>query len=433
LAESVHESLGMPNLPMTRQEKRKAKPMATPASRRAAQRALAQAFASFTQVAGSLEQSYEKLQSEVARLRAELERANCELTQSLAENTHVRRDLSRILEGLPCGVVALDAKGAIRIINPEARRLFMLNPKWAPGSLEPLPDCLAGFLSDVAASDSSAVQEFTLASAEQTIFVAVSKSRLSEGSDASEEIILIVRDVTEEKRIAAEREAARRVRALAELSTLLAHEIRNPLGSLELFAGLIADATAGLPDARQWVNHLQAGLRGLAATVNNVLSFHSDPSPALAPTNLERLLRDTTEFLRPLAQQRNMQISLISRIGEARIAADPHRLQQVFFNLSLNAFRAMAAGSALFIRMDWAAGDQGRKVQVDFEDRGAGIQPEHMDKLFSPGFSTTPGSPGLGLAVCKTVVEQHKGTIAVKSLPGRGSTFSVFFPVLGGV
>jgi signal transduction histidine kinase len=93
----------------------------------------------------------------------------------------------------------------------------------------------------------------------------------------------------------------------------------------------------------------------------------------------------------------------------------------------------MAAGGALFVRMDWAAGGQGRQVQVDFEDRGAGIQAEHLPKLFSPGFSTTPGSPGLGLTVCKTVVEQHKGKITVKSAPGRGSTFSVFFPVLGGI
>jgi len=427
----VHTFESMPTLPRTRQQRRKLKP--TPANRRAAQRALAQAFASFTQVAGSLEQSYEKLQVEVGRLRAELERANSELTQSVEENARVRRDLSRTLEGLPCGVVALDAKGSIRIINPEARRLLMLADGWSPGCGQPLPDCLAQFLADVAASGSSAVQEFTLASAEQKIFVAVSKTHLSEGGEAGEEAILILRDVTEEKRVASEREASRRVRALAELSTLLAHEIRNPLGSLELFAGLIADATAALPDARQWVNHLQAGLRGLAATVNNVLSFHSEPSPVLAPTNLERLLRDTTEFLRPLAQQRSMQVTLISRIGEIRIAADPHRLQQVFFNLSLNAFRAMAAGGALSVRMDWAAGEQGREVQVDFEDRGAGIQAEHLTKLFSPGFSTTPGSPGLGLTVCKTVVEQHKGKIAVKSAPGQGSTFSVFFPVLGGI
>jgi len=423
---------GMANLPRrTRQQRRKIKPAPGPANRREAQRALAQAFASFTQVAGSLEQSYEKLQTEVGGLRSELERANSDLSQSLEENSRVRHDLSRTLEALPCGVVALDVCGMIRIINPEARRLLMFNESWTPGCKEPLPECLAHFLSDVAASESSAAQEFTLASAEQQIFVAVTKTRLSEGGESGEETILIVRDVTEEKRIASEREASRRVRALAELSTLLAHEIRNPLGSLELFAGLIADATAALPDAKQWVNHLQAGLRGLAATVNNVLSFHSEPSPNLSPTNLERLLRDTTEFLRPLAQQRGMQLTLISRIGEIRIAADPHRLQQVFFNLSLNAFRSMVSGGALFIRMDWAAGEQGRKVQIDFEDRGCGIQPEHLAKLFAPGFSTKPGSPGLGLTVCKTVVEQHKGTIAVKSAPDRGSTFSVFFPVSG--
>ena len=192
----------MRNLPTTRQQSRKPKPAPTPANRRAAQRALAQAFASFTQVAGSLEQSYEKLQAEVGRLRAELERANSELTQSVEENARVRRDLSRTLEGLPCGVVALDAAGAIRIINPEARRLLMLKDGWTPGSSQPLPECLAAFLSDVAASESSAVREFTLASTEQKIFVAVTRTRLSAGGQAGEETILIVRDITEEKRIA---------------------------------------------------------------------------------------------------------------------------------------------------------------------------------------------------------------------------------------
>jgi two-component system, sensor histidine kinase FlrB len=418
---------GMSKLPRVRQKKLKPEPT----NQRAAQRALAQAFVSFTQVAGSLEQSYEKLQGEVGLLRAELERANSELAQSLEENSRVRRDLSRILEGLHCGVIALDNKGAIRIINPEARRLLMLGKEWAPGSSDALPACVEKFLAAASAAESPAVQEFTFVSTEQKVFIAVARTLLSETGEAGAETILIVRDVTEEKRLASEREVLRREHALAELSTLLAHEIRNPLGSLELFAGLIADATAKLPDARHWVDHMQAGLRGLSATVNNVLNFHSQPSPVLVPTNLARLLRDTAEFLRPLARQRGLQVSLVNRIGEMQVKAEPHRLQQVFFNLSLNAFRAMSSGGSLFIRMDWAADASERKIQLDFEDRGGGIQPEHLPKIFMPGFSTSPGSPGLGLAVCKTVVEQHGGTISVRSAPGRGTTFSVLLCAAG--
>jgi signal transduction histidine kinase len=423
-------STGMANLPSARQKRPKS-PKSAP-SRREAQRALARAFVSFTQVAGSLEKSYENLQSEVGRLRAELERANSELAQSLEENSRVRRYLSRILEGLPCGVLALDANGAIRIINPEARRILMLARDWMPGSADPVPSSLEQLLSEARSTESSAVQEFTLAAPEGNVFIAVARTRLAEGEHAGEETILILRDVTDEKRVAAERESSRRVHALAELSTLLAHEIRNPLGSLELFGGLIADATAAVPDAQKWVEHLQAGLRGLSATVNNVLSFHSQAACALAPANLARLLRDTAEFLRPLTRQRNMQIGFITRIGDVRIQADPHRLQQVFFNLALNAFRAMSSGGVLSVRMDWAAEAEGRRVQVDFEDRGAGIKPGHLPRIFEAGFSTCAGSPGLGLTVCRKVVEQHGGTIAVRSTPGRGTTFSLVFPLLGG-
>src|SRR5204862_3792673 len=113
---------------------------------------------------------------------------------------------------------------------------------------------------------------------------------ISEPSGVSADTIWIVRDATEQKRLAREREAARRSLALAEVATVLAHEIRNPLGSMELFTGLLADATAHLPETRQWITHLQAGLRGLSATVNNVLQFHSHPVVQLLPADLTRML-----------------------------------------------------------------------------------------------------------------------------------------------
>lgn len=74
--------------------------------------------------------------------------------------------------------------------------------------------------------------------------------------------------------MAGEREAARRSLALAEVATVLAHEIRNPLGSMELFTGLLADATSQMPETRQWVTHLQAGLRALSATMTNVVDVY---------------------------------------------------------------------------------------------------------------------------------------------------------------
>lgn len=91
-------------------------------------------------------------------------------------------------------------------------------------------------------------------------------ANVSEVIDGQGDSIWIIRDITEQERLASERESARSSRALAEVVAVLAHEIRNPLGSMELFAGLLADATAQMPETRQWVTHLQAGLRTLSST-----------------------------------------------------------------------------------------------------------------------------------------------------------------------
>ena len=420
----------MPNLPTRKSGQRKRK-----AARRKAgppdeaQKFLAQAFVSFTQAAGSLEKSYGQLQAEVTRLRGELERANSELAASLAENAQVRRFLARVVEGLPCGVLAL-AGGELRLANPEAGRLLGLGAEWKAGK-GALPEPIARLLEAETRGLDGRLWAYAIGEGAEARTIEVTASEVAEVDGKRGGEIVILRDVTDEKRLAAEREAARRVQALGEISTLLAHEIRNPLGSLELFAGLISDSTAEMPEVRQWVDHLQAGLRGLSATVNNVLQFHSQPSPQLVATSLDRLLRETVEFLRPLARQRGLQASVINRVGPVEIAADPHRLRQVFFNLSLNAFRAMSKGGTVYVRLDWAAEAEGRRVQVEVEDNGCGIAAEHLEHIFDAGYTTHAGSPGLGLAVVRTVAEQHGARLGVRSVAGRGTTFTLTFPVRG--
>ena len=217
------------------------------------------------------------------------------------------------------------------------------------------------------------------------------------------------------------------------MATLLAHEIRNPLGSLELFAGLLADALKDQAELQTWTNHVQAGLRTLAATVNNVLHFHSQPSANLLAVNLVRIIRETVEFLRPLAHQRELEIDLTTTDDELPILADPPRLQQAFLNVALNAFGAMKPGGALRISVSRGEEAFGPSASVAFTDQGAGIRPENLEKIFTTGFTTHPGRTGLGLAVTRKFVEQHEGTIRVESLVGQGTIFTLAFPSQGAV
>ncbi len=167
----------------------------------------------------------------------------------------------------------------------------------------------------------------------------------------------------------------------------------------------------------------------LAATVNNVLHFHSQPAAQLLPVDLLRLVGETVEFLRPLARQKEMRIEWQAPRATVSILADPSRLQQAFFNLALNAFRAMKPGGTLIISVCRA----NRKVpaprrQWPLRIRESGIRPENLEKIFEPGFTTQCGSPGLGLAVTRKVIEQHGGTIRVESREGKGTTFTLTLP-----
>jgi signal transduction histidine kinase len=417
---------------------------------RDAEHPLARAFASFTEAAGSLERTYGQLQGQVAHLREELEGTNRDLATSLEENHRIRERLRRILEGLPCGVLVIEDGARISTLNPEAARLLGGSfesadtlPAALSAALErarqtgeepelPLALPISG-LDQSSATQSSPTQpspEQAAPNQDKPAWVAIRHAWL-EQSEARTTSVFILRDVSEAKKLEHDREHLRRQQALVEMSALLAHEIRNPLGSLELFAGLLAEANLEA-ESHSWIEHVQAGLRTLSATVNNVLHLHNTPQPELAPTDAGQLLDWAYNFLLPLAKQAHVEMQIVNGLNGVTIHADRHRLEQVLLNLALNAFRFMPGGGWLSIRgvdrapAGSAESDEG--VEIVVRDTGPGIAPGDLPRIFEAGFSTRDGSSGLGLAVCHRILEQHRGSIAVESRPGCGATFRLRLP-----
>jgi two-component system sensor histidine kinase FlrB len=402
---------------------------------------LARAFASFTEAAGSLERTYGQLQGQVGHLRQELEVTNRDLASSLADNHRIRERLRRILEGLPCGVMVVEAGSRISTLNPEAARLLGGSFE----SAESLPASLTAALDR--ARETGEEMELPVAglnpcasSAQANpVWVAIRHAWL-EQSQVHATSVFILRDVSEAKKLEQDRENLRRQQALVEMSALLAHEIRNPLGSLELFAGLLAEANLE-GESHRWIEHVQAGLRTLSATVNNVLHLHNTPQPELASTDVGQLLDWAYDFLLPLAKQARVELQIVNSLNGVSIHADRHRLEQVLLNLALNAFRFMPGGGWLSIRgtdcsvhrgttqgaeKDGAAKDD--VVEIAVRDTGPGIALDDLPRIFETGFSTRPGSSGLGLAVCRRILDQHGGSIEAESRPGYGATFRLRLP-----
>jgi two-component system, sensor histidine kinase FlrB len=383
-----------------------------------ADHALARAFRSFTEAAGSLERTYGQLQSQVARLRQELEVTNRNLTLSLEENRHIRERLRHILEGLPCGVLVAESGKRITILNPEAVRLIGAKPE----NLEGLPPDLAAVLDEVQFSGEERELEFSAAGVGR-VWIAVRYARLEANAEA-ESSIFILRDISATKQMEQERENLSQQRALAEMSAVLAHEIRNPLGSLELFAGLLAES--GLEgENRRWIEHVQAGLRSLSSTVNNVLDLHTQPPPERVAIDAGEVLGWAYDFLLPLAHQARAEFQIVNHLHGVFVLADRHLLEQLVLNLALNAFHFMPGGGWLLVVGKQQVPDG---IQIEVKDTGSGILKQDLPRIFEPGFTTRPGSTGLGLTVCRRIVEQHGGTIMAESELGHGTTFRVRLP-----
>jgi len=396
-----------------------------------AEPALADAFAAFTAAAGRLEFSYQQLQAEVARLREELEDRNAALTSSLAENEKMRLALGRILEALPCGVVVLEAGGAISFVNPETERLLGGAPESAK-----LNEALRAILARIEPSEPGE-QELCLNRAGSKRWLVARWARRQDDTSAAGpaddkkgQTVLIIRDVTAQREMEREREEARRLLALAEMSSVLAHEIRNPLASMELFAGLLKESTDPQAEERSWAEHLQVGIRCLSATVNNVLHVHTIGVPALVPLRLSDVLGEGVCFTAPIAGKSSIRISLQDHLEACQIAGNAGELRQVIINLALNAFRHTAAGGNVTITARQQARAAGQVAIVEFSDTGCGIEPEHLPHIFEAGFSSAGQRPGLGLAVCRKIIQQHGGNIAVESTVARGTTFRMEFPIL---
>jgi two-component system sensor histidine kinase FlrB len=392
---------------------------------------LADAFSEFISASALLEASYRDLQQEVAQLGVELAERNAELSRSLAENDRMRQALEQTIDSMPCGVLVLDTAEGVAMLNPECRRLLELGEAEAKTLRELSALSRIPFEALTDSSEGQLDHEFCIRGRR---WLAIGHRRLycnSAGSAEKNEraelqSIWILRDITASKQAEQEREAARSAMALAEVASILAHEIRNPLASMELFAGLIADQPE---QSVEWVSNLRAGIRLLSGTVNNVLSMHGGGAAHLTLLNLTSCLRSGIDFVRPIAEQAGVTLDFHAGAAELPIQGNEHGLRQILLNLVSNAIRHTPAGGQITVVAQAMSNGGRRLALVEVSDTGCGIPSAALDQLFEAGFSAEGNTPGLGLAVCKRLMTQHGGEIRVRSRVGEGTSFELEFPI----
>ncbi|HEX4322533.1 MAG TPA: PAS domain-containing sensor histidine kinase [Acidobacteriaceae bacterium] len=396
---------------------------------------LADAFSEFISASALLEASYRDLQQEVAHLGVELAERNSALTESLAENDRMRAALQQIIDSMPCGVLVLNTAEAIVMINPEGRTLLGLGSARICNLRELSGMSRIDFEALATGASEALDNEVCLSSSAGKRWLAIGRRDLSSPSTGREtgiagmqlKSVWILRDITSSKQAELEREAARNSVALAETSMILAHEIRNPLASMELFAGLIAEDPE---HTAQWISHLRAGIRQLSGTVNNVLSMQSGGDSHRAPVDLAACIEDGVAFVQPIAEQAGVTLSFVGEDRNVMVLANENGIRQIVLNLVSNAIRHTLGGGAISVAIRSGLREGVKRGLVEIADTGCGIPDHLLEQIFDAGYSSNGETPGLGLAVCRRLMHQFGGEIRVSSRAGSGTTFQLEFPTL---
>ena len=217
---------------------------------------------------------------------------------------------------------------------------------------------------------------------------------------------------------------ADRLSAVGQLAASLAHEIRNPLGSIEGAIDIVG-RTADDDRRREFLGIIKKETRRLNGLLTNLLDFARPRTPQIRQTHLDTIVRAVVDLTSHNAQQQNIELKLDIAPGLPQVECDSEQIIQVLLNVTLNAIQASPAGGQISI----SAHRRDSMILLRVGDEGGGIAEAELDKIFDPFYTTKEGGTGLGLAISYQILTQHGGGIAVERNPDKGMTFTLSFPI----
>lgn len=219
---------------------------------------------------------------------------------------------------------------------------------------------------------------------------------------------------------------ADRLSALGELSAGLAHEIRNPLGSIEGAVQILRRPELSEATRQEFGRLAQEEVNRLKGLLSHFLEFARPQTPRRTPTELSVLLESVRVLAAETAKMAGARVRIESLENLPPVWVDPERMKQVLLNLVINAIQAIPSGGEVVLR----AARKPDSVAVQVQDEGVGIEPEDLERIFNPFFTTRAGGTGLGLSIAYQIVSQHGGHIEARRNPDRGMTFTVTLPLV---
>jgi two-component system sensor histidine kinase HydH len=332
-----------------------------------------------------------------------------------------------VIDSMPAGLVTLDEQYRIVSFNDKAQGIFSAHGKALVGkSLDSLTGKGQCEIAPLIRQGREVIEQAMECQREngETVPVKVSASRLIDKDGKPLGTVLIIRDMREIRLMEEALERSRRHAALGRMAAGIAHEIRNPLGTLRGFAQYFSKFGSIDPHAEEYVELMVGEVDRLNRTISALLQFARPRELEAAEIDLTELLQRTARLLQDELSASDLNLNLEPPTRPIRFSADSDLLTQLLINLLQNAQAATEAGGEISL----GAAERDEEILLWVEDNGRGMTPEERSHMFDPFYTTRKTGTGLGLAMVQQIIEQHAGRIEVKTAPQQGTRIEVVLP-----
>ena len=351
-----------------------------------------------------------------------------------------------ILKSISGGVITIDLKGRITTLNRAAMEILGLHGRDVIGNdcmevLKMQPE-LANIIVETLKEEKpySAYGLTTKAGNYREITIGLNTSILKDKENKVIGSAGFFTDITEIKELQRRVHLKERLAALGELSAGLAHEIRNPLEGMQVFAELLKRKLDKRREGTELVDSIIREIKSLNGIITEFLDFARPTRFNFDHARISNIIDNALSVSMPKLSKGNVRVHQHYDKNDSDIQVDTDRMREVFLNMIINAQEAMVEGGNLHIYVrDVQEGAGGNErnlkqcVEIEFTNDGPPIPLENIDKIFNPFFTTKPQGTGLGLAIAHKVVEGHGGTIKVESKNGEPTKFIIRLPANGAV
>jgi two-component system sensor histidine kinase PilS (NtrC family) len=351
-------------------------------------------------------------------LTAKLRQVGVQLKDTSGALENLQALHENIIRSISSGLITTGLDGRITLVNAAAQRLLERTPAALVGS--PVHELFLDPLPHVESQHPHAEVRFDAPTAfRKTLRVRVAALTVPERGELG--CVYVLDDLTEMRRLEREVRMQDRLAAVGRLAAAIAHEIRNPLTSIAGSVSMLSGVPEMNEEHRRLLDIVTRESKRLNSIITDFLAYSRTKQYHFDKVDLIHLVEDTLTLMdhRMTAESTGITIQRRFAAPEAYAIADGDKIKQVFWNFCENAVRAMKGGGTLTVSLESLGDDW----QVGFNDTGAGMSPQQIEKIFEPFQSNFEGGTGLGLAIVYQIVQAHEGKVWARSKPGQGTTF----------